>query len=159
MRNTYRGSDAYEPVIFSHSNVKSLCDHPRNLTDDQIKACAQQNGVVGVTGVNLFLNDGFDTSTQSIVEHIDYIVQLVGPEYVGIGLDYVVDQGEMNDFISKHPDSFKKISHSQAKSLKFAVPEQIGEIPELLYRRGYSRDAVENIMGKNFSRVAQENWL
>ena len=74
-----------EPVIFSHSNVYSIASHPRNLKDDQIKACAATNGLIGINGASLLLGE-FDTSSEKLSQHIDYICECVGPSYVGLGL-------------------------------------------------------------------------
>ena len=65
------------PVIFSHSNPRALRDHPRNIPDDLIRACAATGGVVGINGVGLFLGTGPPTA-EVIVRNIDYVAQLVG---------------------------------------------------------------------------------
>lgn len=83
----FEGSTA--PVIFSHSNPRVLREHARNISDEQIKACAKTGGVVGINGIGDFLGG---TSSELIVENIEYVMNLVGPEHVGIGLDYVVDK-------------------------------------------------------------------
>ena len=77
-----------EPVVFSHSNAWGAWNHPRNIKDDQIKACAKSGGVVCVMGVGTFVGDNDDTA-EGLLKHIDYISELVGPKHVGIGLDYV----------------------------------------------------------------------
>src|SRR5262245_20444257 len=78
-----------DPVIFSHSNPRALRDHPRNIPDDLIRACARRGGVIGINGVGIFLGSN-DASASRMVEHIDYVVQLVGIEHVGIGTDFVL---------------------------------------------------------------------
>src|SRR5215204_2576494 len=89
------------PVIFSHSNPKGLREHARNISDEQIKACAQTGGVIGINGIGDFLGG---TSSELIVENIEYIMNLVGPEHVGIGLDYVIDKQELIEYVEKYPD-------------------------------------------------------
>jgi membrane dipeptidase len=76
------------PVTFSHSNPLALRDHPRNIPDELIKACAGTGGVVGLSGVGLFLNDANDVGTEAFLRHVDYVSDLVGPAHVGIGTDY-----------------------------------------------------------------------
>lgn len=143
------------PVVFSHSNPARLVNHPRNITDEQIIACAKTNGVIGINGIGIFLGNN-DTRTEKIVEHIDYVVQLVGAEYVGIGLDCVFDIDEVQNFIDNNPDTFPK--QYGFSNVAIAQPEQFAKIGELLMLRGYSEIDINNILGENFFRVATEVW-
>jgi len=87
-----------DPVIFSHSNPSALWDIPRNIKDDQIKASVKSGGVICVNGVDIFL--GMDDDLLGMmVKHMAYVADLVGPEHVGIGTDYVADErGERGEF-------------------------------------------------------------
>ena len=87
------------PVVFSHSNARTLCDHERNIKDDQALACAAGGGVVGVNGIGIFLGED-DIRTPALIQHIQYYVDLLGIEHVGIGLDYFCKMGcaaDLND--------------------------------------------------------------
>jgi len=141
------------PVIFSHSNPKALREHARNISDEQIKACAQTGGVIGINGIGDFLGG---ISSELIVQNIEYVMDLVGPEHVGIGLDYVVDKQELLDYIEGHPDVFPPEKFKDYVS--FVEPEQIPEFTELLYRKGYSEQILSGILGGNFLRVAKNVW-
>jgi len=142
-----------DPVIFSHSNPKGLRNHPRNITDEQIVACANTGGVIGINGIGDFLGG---TRSDLVVKNIEYVMNLVGPEHVGIGLDYVVDKQELIDYINDHPDVFPpgKTDHY----LAFVEPEQYSEVIELLYRKGYSEQIINGVLGGNFLRVAKRVW-
>ena len=141
------------PVIFSHSNPNSLRQHARNISDEQIKACAQTGGVVGINGIGDFLGG---TSSELIVQNIEYVMNLVGPGHVGIGLDYVVDKQELIEYIEGHPDIFPRDKFQDL--LSFVEPEQFPEFTELLYQRGYSEKIISGILGGNFLRVAEQVW-
>ena len=87
-----------DPVIFSHSNPSALWDIPRNIKDDQIKASVKSGGVICVNGVDIFLGMD-DDLIGMMIKHMVYVAELVGPEYVGIGTDYVADKrGERGEF-------------------------------------------------------------
>jgi len=141
------------PVIFSHSNPNGLRNHARNISDEQIKACAKTDGVVGINGIGDFLGG---TSSEIIVENIEYVTNLVGPEHVGIGLDYVVDKQELVDYIEGHPDVFPPDKFNEY--LAFVEPEQFSEFTEILYKKGYNEQTIKGILGENFLRVAEKVW-
>jgi membrane dipeptidase len=141
------------PVIFSHSNPKGLREHARNISDEQIKACAQTGGVVGINGIGDFLGG---TSSELFVENIEYVMNLVGPEHVGIGLDYVVDKQELMDYITGHPDVFPPEKFNNYLAL--VEPEQIPEFTELLSQKGHGEQIISGILGGNFLRVAEQVW-
>jgi membrane dipeptidase len=142
-----------KPVIFSHSNPKALREHARNISDEQIKACAQTGGVIGINGIGDFLGG---TSSELVVQNIEYVLNLVGPEHVGIGLDYVIDKQEVLDYIKNNPDVFPADKISDFMS--FVEPEQIPDFTELLHQKGYSEQIISGILGGNSLRVAKETW-
>lgn len=76
------------PVVFSHSVPRGVHAHDRNVSDEQLQACAATGGVVGINGVGIFLGEN-DASTEAVVRAVDYAVDLIGAEHVGVGLDYV----------------------------------------------------------------------
>ena len=141
------------PVIFSHSNPKTLRENARNISDEQIKAGAQTDGVVGINGIGDFLGG---TSSELIVQNIEYVMNLVGPEHVGIGLDYVVDKQELTEYIEGHPDVYPPDKFNNYVS--FVEPEQFPEFTELLVQKGYSEQIISGILGNNFLRVAENVW-
>jgi membrane dipeptidase len=141
------------PVIFSHSNPNGLREHARNISDEQIKACAKTGGVVGINGIGDFLGG---TSSELIVQNIEYVMNLVGPEHVGIGLDYVIDKQELIEYVEAHPDIFPRDKIQDY--LSFVEPEQFPEFTELLCQKGHSEQIIRGILGGNFFRVAEQVW-
>ncbi|MFD7465542.1 dipeptidase [Streptomyces tendae] len=144
------------PVVLSHSSMRALHDHERNVWDDQVKACAETGGVIGVNGVGIFLGDN-DTSTEAIVRHIDHAVDLVGWEHVGLGLDYCFEADDVNDELTQNPELFPP-SYNKWGRIDFVEPERLPAIAAALSDRGYPREATRGILGENFLRVAQDVW-
>ena len=141
------------PVIFSHSNPNGLRQHARNISDEQIRACAQSGGVIGINGIGDFLGG---TSSELIVQNIEYVMNLAGPEHVGLGLDYVIDKQELIEYIETYPDI---VPPEKIKDyLSFVEPEQFSEFTELLCQKGYSEQIIRGILGSNFLRVAGQVW-
>jgi membrane dipeptidase len=148
-----------KPVIFSHANALSLVDHPRNITDRQIDACAATGGVIGINGIRQFLDVKDDAFAEPMAHHIDYMVQRVGPDHVGLGIDISFDLG-----VDDHPPSEDRgfwwpASGRYGRTLSGgAGPEVLPEIEQLLRKRGYDDAALDKIFGLNFARVAEATW-
>lgn len=146
-----------KPVIFSHANPRALRDHPRNIRDDQIDACARSGGVVGINGIGIFLGDD-DNRTETVVRHIDYVADRVGAAHVGIGLDFVFRRG-----LDEYPPGFEASlwwppQHSYVGRSNFVEPERMPAIAEGLVQLGYAESAIRGVLGENFLRVAEATW-
>ncbi|MFQ6077009.1 MAG: dipeptidase [Candidatus Bathyarchaeia archaeon] len=122
------------PMVTSHSNSKAVCDHPRNLTDDQIRALADRGGVMGINFAPAFVHPTHAT-VRRVVDHIDHIVELVGPEHVGLGSDF--------DGIRTTPEGLEDVS-------------RMSNITKELVRRGYPEDDIRKILGENHLQVIRK---
>jgi membrane dipeptidase len=148
-------AQATRPVILSHSNPRALVDHPRNVPDEVMQACAATGGVMGITGVSLFL--GGAPEAARILEHIEYAVGRIGVEHVGLGIDTCFDSSEVLDYMSTMPERFGAL-RGYDDGLAIAGPEVIPAVAEGLLARGFSEADAAKIMGGNFLRVAREVW-
>jgi membrane dipeptidase len=124
-------------VVASHSNAYALRAHPRNLRDEDIRAIAARDGLVGIVLFNPFLAEG-PATLDTVVAHVDHVVQLVGPEHVGIGSD--LDGGFTTD---------------QAPAGIHTVAD-LPRIGEALAARGYADAAIASVLGGNWLRVLRQ---
>ena len=119
------------PIVCSHSSCRALCDHPRNLTDDQMRALAQKGGVMQVTLYNGFLVKEGQATIEDAMRHLEHAINVMGIEHVGLGTDFDGDGGICG-------------LASSAELLQFTR--------QLLARR-YSEEDIQKIWGGNFLRV------
>lgn len=144
------------PVIFSHSNASTIWDHPRNLSDRLLRACAATGGVVGLNGNAQFLGaDG--PSVATAVDHVRYIADLIGVEHVALGLDYVFDANEIAE-ARKTASAHLPASAGYADELQQVEPERLCEIVDGLLSHGWSDAALAGFLGGNLKRVARQAW-
>lgn len=141
------------PCIFSHSNSRTVRDHERNLTDELVKICAKQGGVIGLNGISVFLAEDGEASVESMLPHIDRFAELVGLEHVGIGLDFVYYEEQMYKVIAARPELFPK--SYPPPPYKYFAPEDLPHLTDALLKRGYSENDIRGLLGGNFLRVCK----
>lgn len=123
-----------KPIVASHSSARALCDHPRNLTDDQLKALAAKGGGAQVCMYGGFLRKNGEATIKDAIEHLNHMVNVMSIEHVGIGTDFDGDGG---------------ITGCASAS------ELINFTRRLLLER-YSEENIRLIWGGNFLRVMEE---
>jgi membrane dipeptidase len=150
---------ATQPVIFSHSNPKTLRLHGRNITDDQIRACAKTGGVIGVTGFGYFLPDRASPAI-ALADCVSYVRDLVGADHVGLGLDYTPPdpKGAGDAPLDLHPDFWPPAEYTPPWPMQDASPDVFRQLATLLGERGWSTGDVRKVLGENFLRVARAVW-
>ena len=119
------------PIVCSHSSCRALCDHPRNLTDDQMRRLAAQGGVMQVTLYNGFLVKDGEATVLDAIAHLEHAIHVMGVDHVGLGTDFDGDGG-----ICGLRDSSELLQFTR----------------QLLARR-YSERDIQKIWGGNFLRV------
>ena len=123
-----------KPIVASHSSARALCNHPRNLTDDQLKALADKGGVAQVTLYSGFLKEQGMATIQDAIDHLNHMVNIMGIEHVGIGTDFDGD-GEITGCASA---------------------SELINFTRCLLKERYSEEDIRRIWGGNFLRVMEE---
>ena len=134
------------PIIASHSNCRALAGHPRNLTDEQIKAVADTGGVIGINSIARFVEP---PDLPHLMDHVDRLVKIAGREHVGLGLDfcyYLLEHKSPMERSGMRPGAYLSVDG-------LGGDHDVPKIPVLLAERGYSPDTIDLIMGGNFLRV------
>ena len=144
------------PVIFSHSNPHGDWPHKRNISDRLMIACARSGGVVGLSGIGLFLGTN-DALVERLLRQLRYAIDLVGPNHVGLGLDYVFDRAELDDFVLNNPSMFPPGLDSSS-GMNMIPPESIFAIVEGLGKDNLSDAHIGAILGGNWFRIAEQVW-
>ncbi len=120
-----------QPIVCSHSSCRALCDHPRNLTDEQMRALAAQGGVMQVTLYNGFLVKDGEATVQDVLKHLEHAIKVMGIDHVGIGTDFDGDGGVRG----------------------FANSSEVINFTRQLMARRYTEHDIQKIWGGNFLRV------
>ena len=144
------------PTIFSHSNPRRLWNHPRNIPDELIDACAATGGVVCLNGVGIFLGHN-DPSVARLADHIEYVLDRAGPAHVGLGLDCMFDHGELEALVKSLPSTWPA-GWGYDEEVRVMEPALLPELTETLLRRGRSETEIVGLLGGNLLRVAREVW-
>ncbi|MEI3614218.1 dipeptidase [Pseudogracilibacillus sp. SO30301A] len=126
------------PLLASHSNVNAICFHERNLTDEQINAIAKTEGLIGVNAYGSFVHPT-EPTIDRFIDHICYIAELVGIEYVGLGFDFV-------DYLQ----SYDLGSDLSNLTVGLEDATKIPKLLEKLSQRGFSSADIEKLAFRNF---------
>lgn len=122
------------PIVCSHSNCRSLCDHPRNLTDDQMRRLAEAGGIMQITLYAGFLQPDENATILDVIKHLEHAISIMGIDHVGIGTDFDGDGGVPG----------------------MANASEVANLTMHLLRRNYSEEDIRKICGGNWLRLMQE---
>lgn len=140
------------PLIFSHSNVYAIAPSYKNLKDDQIVACAQSGGVIGISGFGTYFDD-LQVPAHAMFRQIDYVCELVGARHVGLGLDFVCNPLSLWEKVRTNPQLWPGVRES-----RFFPPEEVADLINLMVTAGYSDHDIADIQGRNWHRVSADIW-
>ena len=150
------------PIAFTHANCRAIAHHPRTKTDEAIRALGKAGGVMGVTGVRMFIKPADPTDVRDMADHIDHVVKLAGIEHVGIGSD-----ADLYGYDAMAPDQYAKLKAGYKASYAFRErididgfrgPKKVFDLTEELIRRRYSDDNIKAVLGGNFRRLLGATW-
>ena len=159
--------DAFEvskqPVLITHSNARALASgHPRTKPDEVFQAAGKSGGVVGITGVRMFVKGSEPTTIEDLLNHFDHVGKLIGPEHLGVGSDI-----DLHGYDALPPEQIKQLQASYKASYGFRAktdiegvdhPKRMFDLTDGLIRRKYTDAQIEGILGGNFKRVLAQIW-
>lgn len=122
------------PIVCSHSSARALCDHPRNLTDDQMRRLAEKGGVAQTTIYNGFLKKDGEATILDAIAHLEHAIKIMGIDHVGLGTDFDGDGGVRG----------------------LANSSELINFTRMLLARRYSEADIQKIWGGNFLRVMSQ---
>lgn len=158
-----------KPVAFTHTGCQALADHPRNRTDEELKAVADKGGVSGIYFMP-YLSEGRQPTAADIVRHLEHMVQVAGEDHVSIGTDGNLSPTTVDD---KYKEAFAKNTRERREAgigapwetetgYLFAAdlntPRRLATLAMMLADRRHSATRIEKILGGNLLRVFGETW-
>lgn len=126
--------ESEKPIVCSHSNCRSLCDHPRNLTDDQMRALAENGGIMQITMYPGFLQKDENATILDALKHLKHAISIMGIDHVGIGTDFDGDGG--------------------VPGLRNA--SEMINLTRLLIKEDYTDEEIEKIWGGNWMKLLKQ---
>lgn len=163
-----------QPVVFSHSCVRALADNPRNIDDQQIRACAAKGGVIGLSPwgpMVMKTGQSVRPTIDDFIDHIDHVVQKLGSaESIGVGTDmslgtypdHMVDPWGIPEYRDVTGRYDRHVTDNIRSPLRMVEGfSHYGRVPNFIDRlrsRGYDEAAVRGILGENYLRIFEKVW-
>lgn len=157
-----------KPVIVSHAGCVAIHPHPRNKTDDQLRALADKGGVLGIYNLPYLAAPPKQPTVDDYMAHMEHALKVAGEDHVGIGSDVLI---EAFDTSPKGMAEFNKIEEERQKSglaapeedrpsyvVGLNIPRKLEVIADQLLKRRYSAELTQKVLGGNFVRVLTQTW-
>jgi membrane dipeptidase len=150
-----------KPVAYTHCAPGGLKKHPRNKSDEELRLIADKGGFVGVTMFPAFLARGKESTVDDYIEAVEYTINLIGEEQVGLGTDMTQEQAP-DFFIWINRDKGEGrtlVDFGEALTLGgFSRLSEFQNITAAMERRGWKADRIERVLGQNWLRLLREVW-
>ena len=158
-----------KPVAFTHTGSAAQNDHPRNRTDEELRAVAKKGGVSGIYFMP-FLSDGKQPTAADIIRHLEHMIEVAGEDHVSIGTDGSVSAEVVNQefkdifagFVRRRKEAGISAPGESEEGYLFAnelnTPRKLETLADMLSARGHGDARIEKILGKNLVRVFSETW-
>lgn len=163
--------ESKKPVTFGHANPFSIANNPRNKTDEQLKMLANNGGVIGITAWGPICWNGKENkrpTVEDLIDHMDYVINLIGDDHVGIASDNNLDhskdiiginsQGALYDEVVGPYNKHVGVDPNERHTKGFAGAVDIDNLIICMRNRGYADERIKKIMGGNFLRVLKDVW-
>jgi membrane dipeptidase len=151
-----------KPVCYTHVCPRALRDHPRNKTDSELRLIAERGGFVGITRFTPLLPRGIRSTLDDYVAAMEYAVDLVGEDAVGIGTDIPQDQPESMTWYAMHDKGYaRQLADLSKETGDLPGLARFGEFPNItatMVRRGWSEARIRKVMGENWVRFLRQVW-
>ncbi|MDO4555845.1 MAG: membrane dipeptidase [Lachnospiraceae bacterium] len=140
------------PVIASHSNVRKICPVMRNLSDEMLKEIAQTGGLVGMNSLREFIHEKKENQdVEHLVDHIEYLADLIGVEHIGLGFDF-------DDYLGDEALSSFSANIESPSGEGISNEAEAKNVLDILKKRGFQKSELEAIAYKNYYRIFEEVW-
>jgi len=153
------------PVAYTHVAPASFKAHPRNKTDEQLKFIVDHGGFVGFAPYSPFLPKGSDTTVSECVEILEYLVNLLGEDSVGIGTDYTQGHGlDFFEYLSHDKGDGRRLIERKPGGSVTIMPNGIREVGDFgnftdaMVGRNWPETRIRKVMGENWLRVYAQTW-
>ena len=161
-----------KPVIITHANCRALnAGHPRAKTDEMLKKLAAKGGVMGIAEIRFMVKGAEPVTVEDFLDHYDYVIKLVGPEFAGIGTDFDLETEDNPAYLEGRKKMFAQVDGERAKKYRMHTndqylvgieginhPKRTYDIVEGFIRRNYSDATIRLILGGNVLRATRQIW-
>lgn len=157
------------PVVISHANPRAVHDSPRNVTDELLRAIAENGGIVGAVGYGPFVTSKPRPSVDDFIDHIAYMCDLIGSDKVTLGIDYYVaqypyaDEAKQQAIYDAHiangswtPETNPAPPYYYPQEIE--TPDKMPALTEAMLRRGFAEEDIRRIYGENWLRIYDAVW-